>query len=294
MKKIYLFSIALLALFATTQAQNVCPSGVQGVRNYMYVDVSGNTYCVVVISNFWSNAEFTLLTAGNTIIPASNGAAYIHTDASGNASFTYNCQLYTPDHVQVCLNGTGCCTKPVPAAASLPIKLTSFNGRLKTDNTVTLDWTSAVEFDSYQYQIERSYDGKNYESVGTLKAAGASTELTNYTFTDQLPSAGSFFYRLKQVDIDGRFEYSKVVYVNSKKGAGVITKVFPNPFTTEIQLIGATAADMTQGNIHVFSISGQAVGFHISGANAIAIDQALPSGMYIVQVKDQRFKLVKK
>jgi hypothetical protein len=181
----------------------------------------------------------------------------------------------------------------VPPAASLPIKLTAFNGRLKTDNSVTLDWTSAIEFDSYQYQIERSYDGKNYELVGTLKAAGASTELINYTFTDQLPSAGSFFYRLKQVDIDGRFEYSKVVYVNSKKGAGVITKVFPNPFTSEIQLIGATSADMTPGNIHVYSIAGQMVGFHITGANAIAIDQALPNGMYIIQVKDQRFKLLK-
>jgi len=294
MKKIYLFSMALLALLATTQAQNICPTGIQGVKSYTYVDVNGTTYGVVVISNFWPNAEFTLFTAGNVAIPATNGAGYIHTDANGNASFTYYSLQYTADHVQVCLLGTGCCTKPVPPAASLPIKLTSFSGRLKTDNMVTLDWASAVEFDSYQYQIERSYDGRNYEMVGTLKAAGASTNTIDYTFNDQLPSAGSFFYRLKQVDIDGRFEYSKVVYVNSKKGAGVITKVFPNPFTSEIQLIGATAADMTQGNIHVFNISGQAVGFHISGANAITIDQAIPNGMYIVQVKDQRFKLIRK
>jgi hypothetical protein len=298
MKKIYLLAIAFMAFVVTASAQaysGTCPPGkVPTAIRYTYTTVSGEVYCVVLVSNSWPNAELTLF-AGSTQIPylSTPPQSYIHTDANGGASFIYDCNTYNADIAQVCSPGLGCCRIQVVAGASLPIKLTSFTGRLKTDNSVSLDWSSAIEWDSYEYEVERSADGKTYDKVGTLKASGNSNEVVRYGFTDQLPAAGAYYYRLKQVDVNGSFEYSKVVYVNSKKGVGVITKVFPNPFTSEIQLIGATSADMTSANIKVFSITGQLMKYRIVGANAISIDDAAPKGMYIVKVKDQQFKLLK-
>jgi len=217
--------------------------------------------------------------------------------ADGSASFIYNCATYGnalwADLVQVTNTSFIQCTAPVIQQTVTPIKLTSFTGRLVTDNSVNLDWASAMEFNSYKYEVQRSADGRNFETVGTIDASGNSNTPVKYNFTDKVPLAGAYFYRLKQVDVDNFTEYSKVVYINSKKGAGIITRVFPNPFTSEIQLIGATSADMTPGNIKVFNITGQLVNFRIVGANAIAIDDSSPKGLYIIKVKEQQFKLLK-
>jgi hypothetical protein len=181
------------------------------------------------------------------------------------------------------------------------MKLTSFNGRLENEASVDLNWTSVIEFDSYQYQVERSADGKNYIKIGTINAAGASNEAKKYNFKDALPGSGAYYYRLKQVDIDGKFEYSKSVYVNNKKGAGIVTGIFPNPFKNDIQLVGATSADLnTPGNLQVFNLAGQRINYRIVGANAISLENAA-KGIYIVKLlgknspngQPQIFKLVK-
>jgi hypothetical protein len=220
-------------------------------------------------------------------------------DASGGGSYVY-ASTYTVDHIEIDFNFPGAggthytCKYPVTAGGSLPIKLTSLNGRLNTDAEANISWTSSLEENSFQYDIQRSADGKSFVTVGTVKAAGTSLETVKYSYNDVLPgTGGAYYYRLKMIDIDGTAELSKVVYVNSKKGAGVVTKVFPNPFTSEIQLIGATSSDLTPNNIKVFNVTGQLVKYSIVGANAIAIDVTAPKGLYIVKVKDQTFKLSK-
>lgn len=304
MKKFYLFSMALLAYVATANAQastGQCPGGDPiFVRNIKYVTTGGTTYCVVIINNTWPNANITVLGKNNSgvdvTIPTSitPAPANIFTDFDSTGTFQYDCNLYTAEKISVSKLGSGTCVTLIPPAASLPIKLTAFTGRLQTESSVRLDFTSVIELNSFQYVIERSADGKTFTSVGNIKASGNSAQEIKYDYIDQLPGAGGYFYRLKLVDIDGSAEYSKVVYVNSKKGAGIITKVFPNPFTSEIQLIGATSADLnTPGNIKVFSITGQQIKFRIVGANAISIDQSAPTGMYIIKVKDQNFKVSK-
>jgi hypothetical protein len=190
------------------------------------------------------------------------------------------------------------CTFSPPPPAPLPIKLSGFNGRLNTETEATLVWTSSLEENSFQYEVQRSADGKNFVTVGKIKAAGTSLEAVKYSFNDPLPANGTYWYRLNMIDLDGKTELSKVVYVNSKKGSGIVTKLFPNPFTSEVQLIGATSADLnTPGNIKVYSMAGQLINFRIVGANAIAIDASAPKGMYFLKFNNgssnQTFKLVK-
>ena len=303
MKKFYLLIVAMVCYAVTVTAQD-CPSPNPVAINYPN---NGNTppYCKVVFTGGFFPAQLSIK-VGSALIPqwgtggttGNTADYYVQVLPDGSATFVYDCALYGnalwAQIEQVVGNvPVKTCQVPVVSLASLPIKLTSFNGRLQTDNSVTLDWSSSIEWNSYEYEVQRSVDGKSFEKVADLKAAGSSNSEVKYKITDLLPTSGAYFYRLKQIDIDGRFEYSKFVYVNSKKGAGIVTKVFPNPFTSEVQLIGATSADMAPGNIKVFNITGQMIKFRIVGANAIAIDDSSPKGLYIIKVKEQQFKLLK-
>lgn len=293
MKKIYLFSGLLLSLLVSISAfaQNACnPANPPIVRNISYV-INGQQVCAVYVEHMLPNSPVTLFGAGLTVIPSASGTT-VTTDATGFACFVYPCNR-TPVRVSTC-NVQGCCSAFVPAAAALPMKVIRFTAQMNNAQTVTLNWSSAMELNSNSYIIERSADGKNFEAVGTVDAAGNSALTLHYTYTDQLPAAGAWFYRLRQVDIDRKYEFSKVVYVNSGKSAGVVSSVFPNPFTNELQLVGITAADLNPNTVRLFSVAGQEVAWKVSGSNAISIANEAPRGLYILRVKDQVFKLVKR
>ncbi|WP_205509062.1 T9SS type A sorting domain-containing protein [Longitalea arenae] len=302
MKKFYLLSLAFMAFFATTKAQistGVCPGGSPiFIRNIQFVTSSGQTYCIIILDNTWPDAEVVVRgkQGGTDVIipslaPAPSADGVWRTGNDSSLVYQYDCNTYFAEKIEVSKFGQGTCTTIIPPQAPLPIKLTGFTGKLQSESTVRLDFTSTLEINSAEYQIQRSADGKNFTTVGTIKAAGSSAHDIKYNFVDQLPAAGDYFYRLKQVDIDGFFEYSKVVYVNSRKGAGIVTKVFPNPFVSEVQLIGATSADLNkQGNIRIFNMSGQQVKFRIVGANAIAIDPSAPKGLYFLEFNNNNFK----
>jgi hypothetical protein len=308
MKKFYLLLMASVCYGTTVLAQitkdNITPPCPVAMDAKYYV-VPGTTpyYKLFVGNGPVLGVPVTLSVVqpsgvGGQPIPYlnSNPAYYFTTlDASGGGSYAY-ANTYTADHIEIDFDYLGShytCKYPIVSGGSLPIKLTSLNGRLNTDAEANITWTSSLEENSFKYEVQRSADGKNFVTVGTIKAAGTSVETVKYSFNDPLPGSGAYYYRLKMIDIDGSAEMSKVVYVNSKKGNGVVTKVFPNPFTSEVQLIGATSSDLTPNNIKVFSVTGQLVKYSIVGANAIAIDVTAPKGLYIVKVKDQTFKLSK-
>lgn len=299
MKKFYLL-IALVVFSMGLRAQLTCPTVA-----FQYSLSSPTPHCVINVSGFPTSGPaivIELVAASGAFIPefgTTNDFEVNVNPASGSASFYYDCAGPGVHHIvakRLAANGTieDCQITNIIAAGPLPMKLTSFNGRLETETSVDLAWTSVVEMDSYKYEVERSADGKNYIKVGTIKAAGASNEAIKYSFKDPLPGSGAYYYRLKQVDIDGKFEYSKSVYVNSKRGSSAVTKVFPNPFISEIQLIGATSADLNMpGNVKVFNMTGQMIKWRITGANAIAIDESAPKGMYLIKIGEATHKLVK-
>jgi hypothetical protein len=306
MKKIYLFSILVLGFVVTGLAQPWpstpdCPQTLD-VR-YYEVPLSPNL-CKLYISGgpgmdaLGNSPVVYLIGEDDQPFKDLHDSLENRLDPDGGTSITYDCRYIKRIEI-IWWKAPGvpgeCWYTPAEGGA-LPVKLTSFNGRMQNDNSVTLDWTSAIEENSFTYEVQRSVDGRHFETVGTLKAAGTSMQSINYTFDDQLPSAGIYFYRLKQIDIDGKFEYSKIVYVNNRKGSGVVTKLFPNPTKGEIQLIGATSADLQPNNLSIFSIAGQRIKYQVNG-NIIHLDPATPDGVYIVRLKTaaglQQFKVVK-
>ncbi len=114
----------------------------------------------------------------------------------------------------------------------LPVKMVSFKVTPK-NNAALLSWTTSFEQDNSHFNIERSSDGKNYYDIGKRSATNLSTFPVNYTFVDEAPLNGINYYRLKQVDLDEKFQYSDVRILSLEQSNSI--KVFPNPAKNNIQ-----------------------------------------------------------
>lgn len=121
----------------------------------------------------------------------------------------------------------------------LPIELLDFSARLNEDHVV-LQWLTASEIDNDYFTIEKSVDGMVYEEVTKVAGAGTSMSTQNYQALDEEPYTGVSYYRLKQTDMNGEFEYSAVETVTYLKPS--VSRVYPNPVTDRqlhIDMVGS-------------------------------------------------------
>jgi Secretion system C-terminal sorting domain len=117
----------------------------------------------------------------------------------------------------------------------LPVTLAQFAAVLNSDHTVGVTWVTSQETNSDYFAVQRSGDGSNWQQLGVVKAKGFSSIASNYSFIDPTPLDGTNNYRLKMVDQDGTFQYSKIVTVNlNEKPVPLV--VYNNPFTDEIRI----------------------------------------------------------
>jgi hypothetical protein len=168
------------------------------------------------------------------------------------------------------------------ASNPLPVTMLSFTGKKNDENHVVLQWATANELNSDYFLVERSKNGKYFESIASVKAAGTSTQRHDYTFTDLLPFAGSSYYRLRQVDFDGTSMYSKVCYID---GVSDALTVHPNPTTDFIEI-------ESNGEIASVKVRNE-VGYLLkvpvkeSERGVILNMTNLPSGIYILEVQQE-------
>jgi hypothetical protein len=174
----------------------------------------------------------------------------------------------------------------------LPIELVTFTART-ADKKVTLNWTTANEINNDYFTIERADNGNNFLPIKTMKGAGNSTTLMQYTTFDENPLNGTNFYRLKQTDYDGNFTYSKVVTLrvdnpNSNKPL-FIGSVNPNPFTQNFTIHYFTPTDGS-ANLMVMNSTGSIITQETvqatAGPNTYAFTEndVLARGIYYVKL----------
>ena len=144
-----------------------------------------------------------------------------------------------------------CITQSVP----LPVNWLTFTGKKNENNTVQLQWSTATEVNNHLYEIERSKDGFTYSVIGKMNA-GTSAGVQQYYYNDNQPFAGVNYYRLKQVDKDGKFTFSKIVKVAMDK-SGVQYLVYPNP-TTDRSII-RMLSNMQHVTIHLNDALGKVI-----------------------------------
>ena len=106
--------------------------------------------------------------------------------------------------------------QPAGTCDILPITLSSFTG-IWNGKAPELRWTTQLEINNSYFDLERSFNGRNFERAGVVSGQINSSVITNYQFTDYAVSntTGLVYYRLKQVDVDGRFSYSNIIVVKN-------------------------------------------------------------------------------
>ncbi len=104
---------------------------------------------------------------------------------------------------------------PLITAGVLPVTLTGFSAKNNKESN-QLSWNTSSEIKSNYYEVQRSRDGQNFKKIGNINAKGTTSAANSYSFNDNMPLAGTNFYRLSIVDLDGKMNYSKIVTVAVK------------------------------------------------------------------------------
>lgn len=176
-----------------------------------------------------------------------------------------------------------------PARASfsgflLPVRLLSFSGNLTGDKAI-LTWKTAAEINSKQFIIERSADGSQYATIGSVSASGNSDLVKAYTFEDRnvLPIG---YYRLRMVDEDGRSELSKVIKLEHRSSGQASWQLYPTRVSTNVNL-SINSNQQERITIQVLDMNGRLVKKEqrdvVKGVNIITIQVAgLTQGIYVV------------
>ncbi len=183
----------------------------------------------------------------------------------------------------------------------VPVELTSFNATA-IGNNVNVSWVTATETNSSHFIVERKVSGGNWESAGSVRAAGTSTSTVSYAFTDKNVATGKYMYRLRQIDLDG----TSATFNSIEVEVGVpnvfdLSQNYPNPFnpSTRVNFSIPTPENVT---LELFDISGQKVATILSGMFAAGYHSAdidaqklqLSSGIYIYKLSAGKFTSVKK
>jgi hypothetical protein len=173
-------------------------------------------------------------------------------------------------------------------STTLPVVLVQFIATKADNGSVKLSWTTSQEVNAGYYDVERSGDQTGWTKIGSVKAKGNSTIATDYSLYDNLPLDGTGYYRLKMVDLDGKYVYSKTVSVTADKNT-VPLVIYNNPFTDMIRLkvnvgraqnLTMTVSDMLGKTYIRQSVQAQA------GDNLVNLQPAVigGSGIYILRI----------
>ena len=166
----------------------------------------------------------------------------------------------------------------------LPMTLDGFKADNKVAGKVTLSWVTFQEINSLEFGVERSTDLNNWEVIGSVKAAGTSGSTLNYSFVDMNAlSAPNVFYRLKQLDADGKYGYSGIVRV-STRSKGRIT-LYPNPVVSVANIHVSEGLNINQ-SVQLFDFSGRIVRtITVKSGNLIQINtDGLKAGSYFIRL----------
>ena len=165
----------------------------------------------------------------------------------------------------------------------LPVKLVNFDAA-REGNMVNLKWATTEEVNSDRFEVEHSLNGKQWNQIGTVTSNGESKVMKNYSFADLNAANGENMYRLKMVDKDETFAYSRIRSVKFD-GAGVDLSVYPNPSTDKLFI----RDNGTVKEVVMRGVNGNAVyrsSTFATGNGMIDVKNLLP-GIYIVQVTRQ-------
>ncbi|WP_081659154.1 T9SS type A sorting domain-containing protein [Pedobacter glucosidilyticus] len=179
-----------------------------------------------------------------TFYQNTNAYADVAYKKNGNGTYTF--------YNLICNNGMAAYT----TASTLPVSLTSFTAGL-SNGVSKLNWTTASESNNRGFDVQRSTDGVEFASIGFVASKavqGNSSSLINYSYEDKTVPAGTHYYRLKQIDLNGDVEYSTIRVVNNVLNE-LAVKIYPNPAQNTLTL--STPLSLKGASYTVYNMVGQ-------------------------------------
>ena len=255
---------------------------------------AGRDYIKFFIGNGWTGSTGGELPSGSTYeLKFKVQAPAIPGSVLNTARITANSQAGD----QFIDDGTAIIS---PQGGPLDVKLSSFTAVLSNNNGL-LTWVSETEINSNRFEIERSDDAVKFEKRGSVLSNGNSSTRKTYTYTDPLNTASKIvYYRLKMVDNDGKFSYSKIIAVKLNGSlSNESFSVYPNPFISDIKIKLSSQLDEV-ATFRILSFDGREIlNRKISvqkGDNIVVLKDfgTLAKGSYILEVTTSADKYINK
>jgi hypothetical protein len=169
----------------------------------------------------------------------------------------------------------------------LPVELVSFTAK-EQQNKVLLDWSTASEQNNRGFEVQRSGDGTNWETLDFLTGNGTATDAHHYVYLDEKPLPNVNYYRLRQMDFDGKTQYSPTVAVKLKQtGSGL--RLYPNPASGAVNL-AFESDQIGEATLTLYGLTGEPLltnQLPLNGHKAHSKIElsGLPSGVYLLELR---------
>ena len=282
MRKNFTFLLILFAMVLGTtnaNASQACASSYSQASNVgTYNYLASHNATIKLVNSFRVNDGTTnVLFSGSSLTVKAGNASDPDTIIVDYDTFSFGSsatvQLYSDASGS---NLLSTCTE------ALPVELISFDAS-KTSHAIQLNWSTASELNNSHFIIERSIDGAEFLEIGTVAGNGTSNEIIDYEYQDlDMVQGVDVFYRLKQVDFDGEYEYSKVVMIKSDLEKKRI--VIQNPVVNTVSV--SFEDELPSSTIMVSDLTGRVLvtqSFENTALLEVDISDLIP-GQYIVSV----------
>ncbi|MCU0406570.1 MAG: T9SS type A sorting domain-containing protein [Ignavibacteriaceae bacterium] len=181
----------------------------------------------------------------------------------------------------------------------VPVEFLSFTAS-SNGKEVILNWSTSTEINNQLFEVQRSFEGSEFVTIGFVYGKGTTTERQDYTYQDKIDEDGKYYYRLKQIDYLGHYEYSDIIEIELRVfNSYLLEQNFPNPFNPTTT-IGYGVKEKSSVKITVLNAIGEEIALLVneekeSGYHTVEFNAAnFPSGVYFYQLKAGDFVEVKK
>jgi len=270
----------------------------EGMEKYLAITgaVIGGTYDATTGLGF----DFKLYKVTNFATPPTTGVTEVGTGklsdvtAASPATFFQNPNAYADVAYKKNANGTYTfynliCNNGMAAyttATTLPVLLSGFIAAVK-NNVNALNWTTTSESNNSGFEIQRSVDGKDFitvDFVASKAAQGNSSAIINYTYEDKNAVSGTQYYRLKQIDLNGDFNYSEIKAVNLGLNEAQV-KIYPNPVSSALLL--SVPAGLIGSTYKVYNLLGKEIlTGRVGDTTEISVADLTPA-TYFIKISDK-------
>jgi hypothetical protein len=287
------------------------PTGISNFKLWSSSDANfgGDTQIGSTVSNFPGNGGSINFNGFSNSVSSSGTYYFLTADVAANPTGTVRAYITNKSSLTLSsdgyLNSTFSNSYLSSEASPLPVELTSFTANVN-NGKVILSWETATEVNNYGFEIQKlevrsKKLEENWEKVGFVEGSGNSNSPKEYSFVDELAQNGKYSYRLKQIDFDGKFEYSDVVEVevNVLPTEFSLSQNYPNPFNPSTS-IEYTVVSSEYVSLKVYDVLGNEVvtlvnekkeaGKYRVNFNA----SSLSSGVYFYKIQAGSFNQVRK